>query len=71
MSTGRCLNSVSLFNHWHLICLFRLDPSHEFVRYCGRTTPSTLIKDAAVKVNEVTGEVENKHVVAMALVVDE
>jgi hypothetical protein len=30
-----------------------------------------LIKDAAVKVNEVIGEVENKHVVAMALVVDE
>jgi hypothetical protein len=39
--------------------------------HCGPTTPSTLIKDASIKVNEITEEVKNKHVVAMALTAGE
>jgi hypothetical protein len=42
-----------------------------FSRHCDPTTPSTLIKDAAVIVEEITGGVKNKHFVAMALVDDE
>jgi hypothetical protein len=63
---GRFLNNFNCY----LIGLLCLDSSQKFVRHCGTTTPSALIKDAADKVNEITEEVENEHMVAMAFVAD-